>query len=226
MLGGAVHSGFQLALTRVGVAVGEAGSTPAAHAYVARNFVPEKRAAPLAVITMSIPLASAASLLGGGLLAEHGLANGFRGDGRDQRAAGSPGAVGGRQPPDPARPTAAGPRRRGELVGSAAQTQLPGHGGRDRAGLGGRLLADHLRPRIPDAHPRHVTGRGRYLLRAGHRAARHPRSADRRPHRRPAGVPRSALAAMDRGDPDRDPAAGIGAGIRGRAGWHACGCWR
>lgn len=70
MLGGAVQSGFQLALTRVGVAVGEAGSTPAAHAYVARNFVPEKRSAPLAVITMSIPLASAASLLGGGLLAQ------------------------------------------------------------------------------------------------------------------------------------------------------------
>lgn len=70
MLGGAVQSGLQLALTRVGVAVGEAGSTPAAHAYVARNFVPENRSAPLAVITMSIPLASAASLLGGGLLAE------------------------------------------------------------------------------------------------------------------------------------------------------------
>ncbi|KAA0099631.1 MFS transporter [Mycolicibacterium sp. P1-18] len=70
MLGGAVQSGLQLALTRVGVAVGEAGSTPAAHAYVARNFAPEKRSAPLAVITMSIPLASAASLLGGGLLAE------------------------------------------------------------------------------------------------------------------------------------------------------------
>lgn len=70
MLGGAVGSGFQLALTRIGVAVGEAGSTPAAHAYVAHNFVPERRAAPLAVITLSIPLASAASLLGGGLLAE------------------------------------------------------------------------------------------------------------------------------------------------------------
>lgn len=70
MLGGAVQSGFQLALTRVGVAVGEAGSTPAAHAYVARNFLPSKRSAPLAVITMSVPLASAASLLGGGLLAE------------------------------------------------------------------------------------------------------------------------------------------------------------
>ena len=70
MLGGAVQSGFQLALTRVGVAVGEAGSTPAAHAYVARNFAPERRAAPLSVITMAIPLASAASLIGGGLLAQ------------------------------------------------------------------------------------------------------------------------------------------------------------
>ncbi len=70
MLGGWVQSGFQLALTRVGVAIGEAGSTPAAHAYVARNFAPHKRAAPLAVITLSIPLASAASLIGGGLLAQ------------------------------------------------------------------------------------------------------------------------------------------------------------
>lgn len=70
ILGGAVQSGLQLALTRVGVAIGEAGSTPAAHAYVARNFTPDKRAAPLAVTTMAVPLASAASLLGGGLLAE------------------------------------------------------------------------------------------------------------------------------------------------------------
>lgn len=70
MLGGAVQSGFQLALTRVGVAIGEAGSTPAAHAYVARNFAPQRRSAPLAVITIAIPLASTASLLGGGLLAQ------------------------------------------------------------------------------------------------------------------------------------------------------------
>ncbi|OLP00236.1 MFS transporter [Mycolicibacterium porcinum] len=70
MLGGAVQSGFQLALTRVGVAVGEAGSTPAAHAYVARNFAPHRRAAPLAVLTFAIPLASGASLIGGGLLAD------------------------------------------------------------------------------------------------------------------------------------------------------------
>jgi predicted MFS family arabinose efflux permease len=70
MLGGWVQSGFQLALTRVGVAIGEAGSTPAAHAYVARNFEPHQRAAPLSVITLAIPLASAASLIGGGLLAQ------------------------------------------------------------------------------------------------------------------------------------------------------------
>lgn len=70
MLGGAVTSGLQLAATRVGVAVGEAGSTPAAHAYVARNFAAERRAAPLSVITLSIPLASAASLAAGGLLAQ------------------------------------------------------------------------------------------------------------------------------------------------------------
>ena len=71
MLGGAVQSGFQLALTRIGVAVGEAGSTPASHAYVARNFSPDRRAAPLAVITFAIPLASGASLIGGGMLAEN-----------------------------------------------------------------------------------------------------------------------------------------------------------
>jgi len=70
MLGGAVQSGFQLVLTRVGVAIGEAGSTPAGHAYIARNFAPERRGAPLAVVTMAIPLSSAAALIGGGMLAQ------------------------------------------------------------------------------------------------------------------------------------------------------------
>ena len=70
MVGGAVASGVQLAATRVGVAIGEAGSTPAAHAYVARNFSSERRAAPLSVITLSIPLASATSPAAGGLLAQ------------------------------------------------------------------------------------------------------------------------------------------------------------
>ena len=71
MLGGVVQSGLQLAATRVGVAVGEAGSNPAAHAYVARNFPPERRAAPLAVTTLAIPVSSAAGLLAGGLIAEY-----------------------------------------------------------------------------------------------------------------------------------------------------------
>jgi MFS family permease len=70
MLGSVVQSGLQLVGTRVGVAIGEAGSTPAGHAYIARNFAPERRAAPLAVVTLSIPLSSAAALIGGGLLAQ------------------------------------------------------------------------------------------------------------------------------------------------------------
>jgi len=60
MLGGFAQSGWQLALTRMGVAVGEAGSTPAAHAFIARSFPPARRAAPLATML---------ALIGGGLVA-------------------------------------------------------------------------------------------------------------------------------------------------------------
>lgn len=67
---GLCTTGLQLGLARVGVAVGEAGSTPAAHAYIARNFAPADRALPLAVLTLSNPLAGTAALLGGGLLAQ------------------------------------------------------------------------------------------------------------------------------------------------------------
>lgn len=70
MVGGLAQSGWQLALTRMGVAVGEAGSTPAAHAYISRNFAPDRRAAPLAVLTLSTPLAGTAGLMGGGLLGQ------------------------------------------------------------------------------------------------------------------------------------------------------------
>lgn len=69
MLGGLAQSGWQLALTRMGVAVGEAGSTPAAHAFIARSFPPARRAAPLAVLTLSAPLATMLALIGGGLVA-------------------------------------------------------------------------------------------------------------------------------------------------------------
>lgn len=70
MLGGLAQAGWQLALSRMGVAVGEAGSTPAAHAYISRNFAPNRRAAPLAVLTLSVPLANLIGLAGGGMLGE------------------------------------------------------------------------------------------------------------------------------------------------------------
>jgi MFS family permease len=70
VLGGFVQSGWQLAATRIGVAAGEAGATPAAHAFIARNFAVAQRAAPLALFTMSVPVGMMLGLMGGGLLAE------------------------------------------------------------------------------------------------------------------------------------------------------------
>lgn len=69
-LGGLAQNGWQLALTRMGVAVGESGSTPAAHAYISRNFAPDKRALPLSVLTLSIPFAGTFGLMVGGLLGQ------------------------------------------------------------------------------------------------------------------------------------------------------------
>jgi len=70
LLGAATQAGWQLALTRMGVALGEAGSSPAAHAFIGRNFPPTGRGAPLAVLTLSIPFASLLALMAGGLLGE------------------------------------------------------------------------------------------------------------------------------------------------------------
>lgn len=69
-LGGLAQNGWQLALTRMGVAIGESGSTPAAHAYISRNFPPHARALPLSVLTLSIPFAGTFGLMAGGLLGE------------------------------------------------------------------------------------------------------------------------------------------------------------
>jgi predicted MFS family arabinose efflux permease len=57
LLGGFAQSGLQLALTRLGVATGEAGCTPTGHAYVSRNFPPDRRGAPIAVLSTSGMLA-------------------------------------------------------------------------------------------------------------------------------------------------------------------------
>lgn len=69
-LGGMVVNGWQLAATRIGVALGEAGSTPAAHAYISRNFPPERRSAALALCSLGAPLGGMAGLIAGGLIGE------------------------------------------------------------------------------------------------------------------------------------------------------------
>jgi MFS family permease len=69
-LGGLVGAGWQLALTRIGVGVGEAGNVPASHAYVSRNFAPARRTAALAVLSLGQPLGGMAGLVAGGLLGQ------------------------------------------------------------------------------------------------------------------------------------------------------------
>jgi predicted MFS family arabinose efflux permease len=76
LMGGLVRSGWELAATRMGVALGEAGSTPAAHAFISSNFAPDRRSAPLAIYTLHVPIAMASGLTVGGLLGE---AIGWRG---------------------------------------------------------------------------------------------------------------------------------------------------
>lgn len=70
LLGAFARDGVQLALTRMGVAVGEAGSLPAAHAFVARNFAPSRRAAPISVLALAVPLAVLVGYLAAGQAGE------------------------------------------------------------------------------------------------------------------------------------------------------------
>ena len=69
LLGAAAQTGWQFALTRMGVAVGEAGSSPAAQAFVSRNFGPTRRSTPLAVLSLSVPVAAMSANIGGSLVA-------------------------------------------------------------------------------------------------------------------------------------------------------------
>lgn len=69
-LGGFAATGWQLALARTGVAVAEAGSTPASHAYVSASFPPGQRTKALAVLTLGTPLGVMASLTAGGVAGE------------------------------------------------------------------------------------------------------------------------------------------------------------
>lgn len=71
ILCGAATSFLQLFLARVGVGVGEAGSSPASHSLIADLFPPERRAGALGIMGMAVPLGSFIAYTGGGWIAEN-----------------------------------------------------------------------------------------------------------------------------------------------------------
>lgn len=66
-LGGLVATGWQLALSRMGVAIGEAGGMPSAHAYIIRHFPARRRAAAISVFSLSLPFGSMLGFVIGGI---------------------------------------------------------------------------------------------------------------------------------------------------------------
>jgi predicted MFS family arabinose efflux permease len=68
-LGGLATSYWHLALSRLGVAAGESGSTPASHSLIADIFPPERRAFALAIFAAGTPIGVMIGYVGGGWLA-------------------------------------------------------------------------------------------------------------------------------------------------------------
>lgn len=69
-LGGFAASFMFLALTRFGVAFGEAGAVPAGHALIARKIGPERRGLAIGLFAMGIPLGTMAGFAAGGAIAD------------------------------------------------------------------------------------------------------------------------------------------------------------
>lgn len=69
-LGGLAAGFVILALTRFGVAFGEAGGMPAGHALIARQVRPERRGLALGLFSMGIPLGTMVGFAGGGAMAD------------------------------------------------------------------------------------------------------------------------------------------------------------
>jgi predicted MFS family arabinose efflux permease len=67
---GQAQSFLQLLLARIGVGVGEAGCSPAAHSLIADLAPPEKRASAMAIYALGIPVGTLLGMLIGGLLAD------------------------------------------------------------------------------------------------------------------------------------------------------------
>jgi MFS family permease len=65
---GLAQNFLQLALARVGVGVGEAGCTPAAHSLIADSVPPEKRSSAIAFYGLGIPIGGLLGLIIGGIV--------------------------------------------------------------------------------------------------------------------------------------------------------------
>jgi MFS transporter, Spinster family, sphingosine-1-phosphate transporter len=67
---GMAQNFLQLLLARIGVGVGEAGCTPAAHSLIADLAPPEKRASAISFYSLGIPIGSLLGMVIGGLVAD------------------------------------------------------------------------------------------------------------------------------------------------------------
>ena len=71
ILCGVATNFIQLFLARVGVGIGEAGSSPATHSLIADLYPPEKRASALGILAISVSVGSFIAYTGGGWMVEH-----------------------------------------------------------------------------------------------------------------------------------------------------------
>jgi predicted MFS family arabinose efflux permease len=75
---GMAQNFLQLLLARIGVGVGEAGCTPAAHSLISDSVAPEKRSSAIAFYGIGIPVGSLLGLIVGGVLNDaYGWRNAF-----------------------------------------------------------------------------------------------------------------------------------------------------
>lgn len=68
---GTANGFVQLLLFRMGVGVGEAGCTPAAHSLIADHFPRERRASALAIFSLGVPLGAGAGAIAGGWIVQN-----------------------------------------------------------------------------------------------------------------------------------------------------------
>lgn len=69
-LGGLASGFFSLAASRFGVALGEAGATPTAHALIARLVSPRLHGTAIGLYSMGIPLGTMVAFIGGGVASD------------------------------------------------------------------------------------------------------------------------------------------------------------